>query len=41
MAEEKEESLPELEEPKDNATESDFKTKNKVYDLMLYTSPGT
>lgn len=39
MAEEKEESLPELEAPRDNATENDFKTKNKVYDLMLYINP--
>ena len=38
MAEEAQ-KLPELDPVRDNATAEDFKTKNKVYELMLYTNP--
>ena len=38
MAEEAQ-SLPELDPVRDNATAEDFKTKNKVYELILYTNP--
>ena len=39
MTEETEERLPELDAVGNNATAEDFKTKNKVYELMLYTNP--
>ena len=39
MTEETEERLPELDAAGNNATAEDFKTKNKVYELMLYTNP--
>lgn len=32
-----EKELPELDPVRDNATADDFKTKNKVYELILYT----
>ena len=38
MAEEAQ-NLPELDPIRDNATAEDFKTKNKVYELILYTNP--
>lgn len=38
MAEEAQ-NLPELDPVRDNATAEDFKTKNKVYELILYTNP--
>lgn len=38
MAQEEKE-LPELDPVRDNATADDFKTKNKVYELILYTGP--
>lgn len=38
MAEE-EQNLSELDPIRDNATAEDFKTKNKVYELILYTNP--
>lgn len=34
-----EKGLPELDPVRDNATADDFKTKNKVYELILYTGP--
>ena len=34
-----EKELPELDPVRDNATADDFKTKNKVYELILYTGP--
>ena len=34
-----EKDLPELDPVRDNATADDFKTKNKVYELILYTGP--
>lgn len=34
-----EKDLPELDSVRDNATADDFKTKNKVYELILYTGP--
>ena len=34
-----EEQLPPLDEVRDEATQEDFKTKNKVYDLLLYAGP--
>ena len=34
-----ERELPELDPVRDNATADDFKTKNKVYELILYTGP--
>lgn len=39
MAEEIKEQLPELDPVRDNATTEDFKTKNKVYELLLYIGP--
>ena len=39
MTEETEERLPELDAVGNNATAEDLKTKNKVYELMLYTNP--
>lgn len=33
------EQLPELNPPHDNSTAEDFKTKNKVYELLLYIGP--
>lgn len=39
MAEEIEQSLPDLNPPRDNATAEDFKTKNKVEELLLYIGP--
>lgn len=39
MAEEKEQELPELDPVRDNSTAEDFKTKNKVYELLLYLGP--
>ena len=36
---EEKENLPELDPVRDNATADDFKTKNKVYELILYTGP--
>jgi len=38
MAEEAQ-NLPELDPVRDNATAEDFKTKNKVYELRIYTKP--
>lgn len=34
-----EEQLPPLDEVRDEATQEDFKTKNKVYELLLYAGP--
>ena len=34
-----EKDLPELDPVRDNATADDFKTKNKIYELILYTGP--
>ena len=34
-----EEQLPPLDEVREEATQEDFKTKNKVYDLLLYAGP--
>jgi hypothetical protein len=34
-----EEQLPPLDEARDEATQEDFKTKNKVYELLLYAGP--
>ena len=34
-----EEKLPPLDEVRDEATQEDFKTKNKVYELLLYAGP--
>ncbi len=39
MAEEKEQQLPDLDPVRDNSTAEDFKTKNKIYDLILYIGP--
>lgn len=39
MTEEQKEQLPEFDPVKDNATPEDFKTKNKVYELLLYIGP--
>lgn len=36
---EEKDQLPELDPVRDNATADDFKTKNKVYELLLYTGP--
>lgn len=40
MTEEKEEQMPELDPVRDNSTTEDFKTKNKVYEMILYASPA-
>lgn len=34
-----EENLPQLDGVRNNATQEDFKTKNKVYELLLYAGP--
>lgn len=34
-----EEQLPPLDEVREEATQEDFKTKNKVYELLLYAGP--
>lgn len=34
-----EEQLPPLDEVRDEATQEDFQTKNKVYELLLYAGP--
>ena len=34
-----EKELPELDPVRDNATADDFKTKNKIYELILYMGP--
>lgn len=39
MQENSAEELPQLEAVQDNATQEDFKTKNKVYELLLYAGP--
>ena len=39
MQENQEEQLPQLEEVQNNATQEDFWTKNKVYELLLYAGP--
>ena len=36
---EKEDNLPQLDGVRKNATQEDFKTKNKVYELLLYAGP--
>lgn len=39
MQENSAEELPQLEAVQNNATQEDFKTKNKVYELLLYAGP--
>ena len=39
MPENTAEQMPQLDNVRDNATQEDFKMKNKVYELLLYAGP--
>lgn len=40
MPENTTEQLPQLDNVRDNATQEDFKMKNKVYEMLLYAYPA-
>lgn len=40
MPENTAEQLPQLDNVRDNATQEDFKMKNKVYEMLLYAYPA-